>query len=105
MKRGQRQRRDFSAEFKAEAIRLVKTGNKPVTQIARELDVPRQLLYGWVRQAERSKSKVPSDAFPGHGKRSAEDAELDRLRRENAQLKEDVEILKKATAFFAKSPR
>ena len=39
-----KQRRDFSAEFKAEAIRLVKAGNKEVTQIARELDVPRQLL-------------------------------------------------------------
>ena len=105
MKRGQRQRRDFSAEFKAEAVRLVRAGGKQVTQIARELDVPRQLLYGWVRQAERSKSKAPGDVFPGHGKRSAEDAELDRLRRENAQLKEDLEILKKATAFFAKSHR
>jgi transposase len=100
-----RQRRDYSAEFKAEAVRLVLTGGKQVTQIARELDVDRQLLHSWVRQAERRKGKPVTDVFPGHGNRPAEEAELERLRRENAQLKEDVEILKKATAFFAKHDR
>jgi len=100
-----KQRRVFSAEFKAEAVKLVHSSGKQVTQLARELDVPRQALHSWVRQAERHKSKPLSDVFPGHGKRSAEEAELDRLRRENSQLKEDVEILKKATAFFAKHHR
>ena len=57
------------------------------------------------RQAERRKGKPATDVFPGHGNRPADEAELDRLRRENAQLKEDVEILKKATAFFAKHDR
>jgi|SRR5579885_598971 len=95
-------RRVFSAEFKADAVRLVKAGRKEVTQIARDLDVPRQLLYSWVRQADRSRGKPLSDVFPGHGKRSAEQMELDRLRRENAELKEANEILKKAKAFFAK---
>jgi transposase len=100
-----RQRRDYSAEFKAEAVRLVQTGGKQVTQIARELDVDRQLLHSWVRLAERRKGKPVTDVFPGHGNRPADEAELERLRRENAQLKEDVEILKKATAFFAKHDR
>ena len=100
-----RQRRDFPAEFKAEAVRLVQTSGKQVTQLARELDVDRQLLHSWVRQAERQKGKSLTDVFPGHGNRPAEEAELERLRRENAQLKEDVEILKKATAFFAKQHR
>ena len=100
-----RQRRDFPAEFKAEAVRLVQTSGKQVTQLARELDVDRQLLHSWVRQAERHKGKSLTDVFPGHGNRPAEEAELERLRRENAQLKEDVEILKKATAFFAKQHR
>jgi len=100
-----KQRRGFSAEFKAEAVKLVHSSGKQVTQLARELDVPRQLLHSWVRQADRHKGKPLSDVFPGHGKRSAEEAELDRLRRENSQLKEDVEILKKATAFFAKHHR
>jgi transposase len=100
-----RTRKNFSAEFKAEAVKLMKAGHKEVTQIARELDVPRQLLYTWVRQADRRNGKPLSDVFPGHGKRTAEEGELDRLRRENAQLKEDNEILKKATAFFAKHHR
>jgi transposase len=98
-------RRDFSAEFKAEAIRLVKAGVKPVTQLARELDVPRQLLHSWVRKFDRDAGKSASDIFPGHGKRPADEAEVERLRRELAQAKEDIEILKKATAFFAKHHR
>ena len=97
-----RQRRSYPAEFKAEAVRLVQTSGKQVTQLARELDVDRQVLHMWVRQAEKRKGKPLSDVFPGHGNRPADEAELERLRRENAQLKEDVEILKKATAFFAK---
>ena len=100
-----KRRRDFSAEFKAEAIRQVQRGGKQVTQLARELEVPRQLLYSWVREAEQHKDQPPSAIFPGHGKRSPGDAELAQLRRENEQLKEDIEILKKATAFFAKHHR
>jgi transposase len=84
---------------------LVLAGNKPVTQLARELEVPRQLLHSWVRQSERNAGKPVSDIFPGHGKRPADEAEVDRLRRELAQAKEDIEILKKATAFFAKHHR
>lgn len=98
-------RRTFSAEFKAKAIKLVKAGTKDVTQIARELDVPRQLLYHWARQSEKRKGKPASDVFPGRGKRGANETELDRLRRKVAQLEEDNEILKKATAFFAKHHR
>ncbi len=98
-------RKTYSAEFKAEAVKLVKAGRTEVTQIARELDVSRQLLYYWVRQAESRKGKPLSDVFPGHGKRTSEQAELDRLRRENAELREANEILKKAKAFFAKHHR
>ncbi len=98
-------RKTYSAQFKAEAVKLVKAGNKEVTQIARELDVSRQLLYYWVRQSDRRKGKPLSDVFPGRGKRTAEQMEIDRLRRENAQLRESNEILKKAKAFFAKHHR
>lgn len=100
-----RLRRDYSAEFKANAVKLVKSGGKQVTQLALELEVSRQTLYSWVRQADQRKGKPLKDVFPGHGKRTAADAELDRLRRENARLKVDVEILKKAKAFFAKHHR
>ncbi len=100
-----RSRRVFSAEFKVDAVRLAKAGRKDVTQLARELNVSRQLLYVWVRQADRRKGKPLSDVFPGHGKRTAEQTELDKLRRENAELREANEILKKAKAFFAKHRR
>jgi transposase len=98
-------RREYSAEFKAEAVKLVKAGGKQVTQLARELDVPRQVLHAWVRQSDRLAGKSVSAIFPGNGKRPADEAEIDRLRRELAQAKEDIEILKKATAFFAKQHR
>ena len=98
-------RETYSPEFKAEAGQLVQRGGKEVAQIAREVGVARQQLYNWVRQAEKRKGQPLSDVFPGNGNRTAEQAELERLRRENAQLKEDNEILKKATAFFAKHHR
>ena len=100
-----RVRRDYSPEFKADAVRLVKAGGKQVTVLAREFNVSRQMLYNWVRQADERKGKPLSDVFPGHGHRTAEQTELDRLRRENARLQMDNEILKKAKAFFAKHHR
>ena len=98
-------RKTYSAEFKAEAVKLVKAGRTDVTQIARELDVARQLLYYWVRQSDARKGKPLGDVFPGHGKRTSEQAELDRLRRENAELREANEILKKFKAFLAEKRR
>lgn len=100
-----RSRRVFSAKFKTDAVRQLKAGRKEVTQIARELDVPRQLLYSWARQADQRKGKPPSEVFPGHGKRTADQMELDGLRRKVAELEEANEILKKAKAFFAKHRR
>jgi transposase len=100
-----RVRKDYSAEFKADAVRLVKAGGKQVTVLARELNVSRQLLYSWVRQADQRKGKPLSDIFPGHGNRTADQKELDQLRREVARLRVDNEILKKAKAFFAKHHR
>jgi transposase len=100
-----RKRVDYSRDFKLEAVRLMQTSKKPVTQIARELGVPRQLLHSWVRQAEGRSTQPASDAFPGKGNRTAADAELALLRKKVAQLEEDNAILKKATAFFAKESR
>lgn len=103
MKGNQRER--YNAEFKLEAVRLVKSSGRPVAQIARELGIARQQLTKWVDQAESRRGKPAAEIFPGNGNRTPEQAELERLRRENAQLKEDNEILKKATAFFAKHSR
>jgi transposase-like protein len=94
-----------SREFKLEAVRMVQAGKKTVTQISRELGVSRQMLHAWARLAEKRAGSIDSDTFPGKGNRTAADAEIARLRRELAQAKEDNEILKKATAFFAKESR
>ena len=100
-----RTRTGYTPEFKMETVRMVRESEKTVTQISRELGIPRQLLHSWVREAAKAKGAAIAEAFPGKGKRKPEDAELDRLRKENAQLKRDLEIVKKATAFFAKHSR
>ena len=92
-----RKRRAFTREFKAEAVRLVRESSKSVPTVARELDLTETALRSWVRQAE-------IDA--GRGARgpltTEEREELGRLRRENRTLRMERDILKKATAFFAK---
>ena len=91
-----RTRRRFSDEQKAEAIRLAKeVGN--VSQVARDLDIGRESLTRWIRQAEIDAGQGPEGA-----RTSDETGELRRLRRENKRLRMEREILKKAAAFFAK---
>jgi transposase len=86
----------YSAEFRAEAIRLVRTSGKTKTAIAQELGISLEALRAWLRQAEL-------DAGERHdGLTSEELAELRRLRRENKILREEREILVKAAAFFAR---
>lgn len=84
---------------------MVKARKKPVTQIAAELGVARQMLHSWVRLAERKAGQDESEVFRGHGKRTTADAEIARLQKELDQVKEDNEILKKAAAFFARESR
>jgi transposase len=94
-----RRRRSFTAEFKAEIVELCQRGDRSVGQVARDFDLTETAVREWVKQAER-------DAGTGDGGlTTAERDELAALRRENRRLKEDVEILKRATAFFAKETR
>lgn len=95
------ERQRFTAEFKREAVRLLERGDKPVTQLALELGVPRNRLYKW-RDALRAQG---DQAFPGSGRRSLVQVELTQLRRELAQAKEENAILKKATAYFASASK
>jgi len=89
-------RQRFTAEFKREAVGLLKNSGKPAATIARELGVPRNRLYKWAADAE----KLVTEAFRGGGRRP--DDEVAKLRREVERLKEENEILKKAAAYFAK---
>ena len=92
------QRRKFGREFKVEAVRLVKERGVSVAQAARDLDVHENVLRKWVKEFAGG----PAQAFPGQGQIKPEQLEIDRLRREVAKLKAERDILKKATAFFAR---
>lgn len=91
-------RRQFSREFKLEAVRLVKERGVTAAQAARDLDVHENVLRKWVREMVAD----PLQAFPGKGVMKPEQAEIDRLRKEVAKLKMERDILKKAAAYFAK---
>jgi len=92
-----RKRRSFSAEFKAEAVRLVLKEGMSAGQVARDLDLTESSLRNWVKQAQVDAGKGPPGALT-----SEEIAELRRLRKEVRQLRMERDILKKAAAFFAK---
>jgi transposase len=90
---GRRRQRRYSPEFKAEAIRLVQTTDATVSAVARELGIATGTLQTWVEAARpRSREPLTED----------ERSELQRLRRETQQLRMERDILKKATAFFAR---
>jgi transposase len=91
-------RRVFSGEFKREAVRLVMERGLPINRAAKQLELHPNVLGRWVREFKAE----PAEAFPGQGRMKPEQAELDRLRRENARLKMERDILKKATVFFAR---
>src|SRR5436190_15094 len=95
-KRQKRPRRSFTDDFKASTVRLVLDEGKTVSQVARELDLTASAVQRWVDRdrADRTQGKT--------GLTSEEREELSRLRRENRELQMEREILKKATAFFAK---
>jgi len=85
----------YSLEFRLEAVRLLRSSDRSVSQLARELGVSAQSLRNWSGQLEVDQGKAG-------GLTSGEREELRRLRRENRILAEEREILKKAAAFFAR---
>ena len=98
MKRKPYQR--FSREFKVEALRLAAAGDKPATQVARELGIRVNQLQKWKQQLEAEEIT----GAPAKRGRPA-DGELERLRRENAKLKDENDILKKAAIYFARESK
>ena len=102
---GRRIRRSFTPEFKLEAVRLAARGDRPVSEVARALAIRPEMLRQWTRQATARAAHRGTDVFPGNGKLTSQDEEIRRLRRELAQTREERDILGKATAFFARSPR
>jgi len=93
-----RQRRKFSPEYKAEVVNLYRTTDKSITQIVKELDLSESAVRRWIAQAE-------IDAGEREGLTTDEREEIAQLRRENRILREERDILRRATAFFAKETR
>jgi transposase len=87
----------YPAEFCAEAVRLVEQGDRSLRQVAGDLGLSVESLRRWVLQARTNAGNGPPGALT-----TVEREELRRLRRENATLRMEREILKKAAAFFAK---
>jgi transposase-like protein len=92
-----RKRRAFDAEFKAEAVRLCKVGDRSIGQVAKDLGLTETALREWVRRADIDAGQGPAGALT-----TAEREELARLRRENMRLQMERDILKAAATFFAK---
>ena len=92
-----KKRRKFTSEFKAEAVRLCKLGDRSIGQVAADLDLTETALREWVKRADIDAGKGPPGALT-----TLEREELQRLRRENKRLQMERDILKAAATFFAK---
>ena len=90
-------RRHFTPAFKAEVVELIRTSGKSVRSICREMDLSDTAVRTWVAQDSINRAGGGTGPLT-----TAERAELERLRRENTDLRMERDILKKATAFFAK---
>jgi len=91
-------RKGYSKEFKKDAVNLITKEGYKVSEAARNLDIHHSTLRRWKKEFETE----GNHAFPGQGKMTPEKEELFKLRKEVKRLKMEREILKKATAFFAK---
>ena len=92
-----KKRRKFTPEFKTEAARLCKLGDRSIGQVAADLDLTETALREWVKRADIDAEKGPPGALT-----TVEREELQRLRRENRRLQMERDILKAAATFFAK---
>ena len=92
-----RKRRNFTQKFKDDAVRLVTTGAKSIAEVTEQFDLTETALRGWVKRAEADAGTGPAGALT-----TAERAELLDLRKRLKRAEMERDILKKATAFFAK---
>ena len=93
-----KEKKNYTPEFKMEAVRLVTEQGYKTTEAARNLGIHPGVLNRWKKQLTADEK----NAFPGKGRLTPEKEELKRLRKENQRLKMERDILKKAAAFFAK---
>jgi len=94
-------RRTYSRDFKIEAVRLLESSGKSISQVERDLGIGKGNLWRWKREV----AVDGKDAFPGHGRVAAEQERLRQLERELEIVRQERDILKKATAYFAKDAK
>jgi transposase len=95
-----RSRRQFSAEFKREAVQAARKPGSSVAQVAKELELSDSVLRRWIRQFGSGRW----EAAPGKELKAASTQELERVKRELNRVRMERDILKKALAYFAKDP-
>lgn len=93
--------KQYDKSFKEEAIRLALTSAQPYSKTAHDLGIKDSTLYHWIYSSKETVPAIVDEA----GNQTNLVEELNRLRKENVRLKEEREILKKATAFFAKEAK
>lgn len=96
--RGKRERRSFTAAYKAEVVELCRHRGESIGKVARDLDLSATVVRRWVAQAE-------IDSGRRQGLTTEELSELSQLRKENRLLREERDLLKRAAAFFARETR
>lgn len=94
-------RRKFDREFKIETIRLIVEGGRKLSEVARNFDIHENVLRKWKQQYQDDRF----GAFPGKGNFKPDETEYRKLIKENADLKEERDILKKALGYFSKHPK
>lgn len=94
-------RKVYSAEFKADAVRLVLEDKRTVADVARSLGINESMLHQWKKAYQRDAGTV----FPGRGRQTGVEAEMTQLKRDLARARQERDILKKALAYFARDPR
>ena len=92
-------RRKYTRDFKVETVRFLESSGKSAREIEDDLGIGRGVIYRWKRELKDGNIR----AFPGHG--NPRDEELARLKKENAILREERDILRKAVAIFSKPKR
>ena len=96
-------RKRFSKQFKLDAIAQYEHGDKSMAQIERDLGITEGALGKW--RSELREAKTETEAFPGNGNLPESEARLRQLERENAQLRQEKEILKKVLGIYSKDAR
>jgi transposase len=95
------ERKKYDKAFKVETVRLITEHERTVSSVAYEIGVHENTIYKWLKDFKAD----PEQAFPGCGNLRPDDDEMRRIKRRNAELEEEVTILKKAMAIFTRPPR